>query len=186
MTDAIDPLERARLRELHEARARSEIAAANALAPGSDVVAHRGDLMPVIAVLKGLPGPAESSGGAAVSGADGLAAEKALERLGYEPAAVFWALTRPEPSMDAARRAARVRALIEAVDAPLVLSLDAEAAEDVAAAFSVARLAFGREHSVAGRRLVAVDGLELSLADARRKSLVWKQLQAAAPRGPVF
>lgn len=186
MSDRPDLKEAARIRALHEARARAELAAADALAPGSDTVAWRGELLPAVALLKGLPGPAESAGGAAVSGADGRAASKALERLGYDASSAFWALTRPEPTIDPERRAARVKALIEAVDAPLVIALDTPAAEDVAAAYSLAELRAGRACTARGRRFVAVDGLEESLADERRKAAVWRQLKAAAPRGPAF
>ncbi|HSK46770.1 MAG TPA: hypothetical protein VLA05_02060, partial [Coriobacteriia bacterium] len=56
----------AALRALHEARAVAELAAADASAPGSDVVAWRGNLVPSVAVVKGLPGPAEAAGGPAL------------------------------------------------------------------------------------------------------------------------
>lgn len=175
-----------RIHAAHEARARAELAAADALAPGSDVVAWSGSLLPDVVLLKGLPGPAEASGGAALSGADGEAAAKALERLGHAPDALFSALTRPDPAIDQEARGARVRALVEAVGAGLVIALDPEAAVDLAAAFGLRSLSPGREHRAAGRRLVALDGLEASLSDEKLKAKVWRQLQAAAPRGPVY
>lgn len=175
-----------RIRSLHEARARREIALADALAPGSDVVAWRGSLMPAVAVLKGLPGPAEAAGGAALSGADGEAVVAGLAKLGYEERHLFFTLTRPEPGLAEAERIARTRALVEAVDAPLVVALDPDAAADVAAAYGLERLSAGKAVRSCGRRLVVLDGLEASLADEQRKRLVWSQMKAAAPEGPVY
>jgi hypothetical protein len=136
--------------------------------------------------VKGLPGPAESSGGAALSGADGAAADKALEALGWDPASAFRTLSRPEPETPQEIRAARLRLQIEAVDPALVLALDAEAASDVAEAFAIALPKFGASVRAGGRRIVAVEGLEASLSQPPRKKRVWRQLQAAKPEGPVY
>ena len=174
------------LRSLHEARARAELAAADALAPGSDSVAWRGAIVAEVVLVKGLRGPAEAAGGAALSGADGEAAEKSLERLGWQPATAFCTLSRPEPGIDPERRAARLRGQIEAVDPALVIALDAEALEDVSSAFGIAPPAFGDVVRVLGRRIVACDGLEASLTDAVRKQRVWRQLKNAIPDGPVY
>jgi hypothetical protein len=133
-----------------------------------------------------LRGPAEESGGAALCGADGEAAVKALAALGYHEDALFFTLSRPEPDIESGRRARRLRAQIEAVDPLLILAVDAAAADDVAAAFGIERPAFGREARVLGRRIVAVDGLEESLTDPARKRRVWDQLKAARPSGPVY
>ena len=46
------------------------LGAADALAPGSDIVASGGGLLAQVALVKGLPGPAEAAGGAALSGVD--------------------------------------------------------------------------------------------------------------------
>ena len=176
------------LRFLYEEKARAELTAADALAPGSDTVGWQGCLTPAIAVVKGLPGPAEAAGGAALSGADGDAVLKALEKLGHDPAQVFFTLSRPDAGLTAEARLARLRAQIEAVDAPLVIALDAEAAEDLARAHSAPTMPFGQPVRVAGRRIVACDGLEaaLSLGDERSKLRVWKQLSAAVPEPPIF
>jgi hypothetical protein len=176
----------AAVRALFEARARAELEAADALAPGGDAVAWSGALFAEVAAVKGLAGPAEASGDAALSGADGDAADKALEALGWRAETLFRTLARPEPGIPAQQRAARLRRQLEAVDPKLVLALDAEAAEDVAAAFGIAVPAFGAEARVLGRRFVAVDGLEASLADPARKKRVWRQLQAAKVGGPVY
>ena len=176
----------AHLRELHEARARAEIMAADALAPGSDRVAPRGALMAGIAAVKGLPGPAEASGGAAMSGADGVALAKALAALGWDADTVFYTLSRPERGIEPARRADRLRLQIEAVDPKVIVALDAESAEDIAEAFGCAPLRPGTPVRVLGRRLIAVDGFEPSLADEKRKRRVWDQLKAARAEGPVY
>ncbi len=67
----------------------------------------------------------------------------------------------------------------------VVICLDEHAAEDVSAAIGEA-LGVDRPRESAGRRFVAVEGMEASLTDARRKARVWQQLQAAAPPGPVY
>jgi hypothetical protein len=174
------------VRGVYEARARAELAAADALAPGSDAVAWSGALLAEVAAVKGLAGPAEASGGAALSGADGEAARKALVALGWADDAIFATLSRPEPGISAERRSDRLRLQIEAVDPKLVLALDAEAAADIAEAFGIALPGFGEEARVLGRRIVAIDGLEASLGDAARKMRVWSQLQAAKAEGPVY
>jgi hypothetical protein len=163
----------------------AEVAAADALAPGSDAVPARGNPLARVLVLKGLPGPAEASGGPAVSGADGEAIVKALVALGYGEDDAFYSLTRPDPSILADRRVARVGALLEAVDPLVVVALDAEAAEDISAAVGE-RVVPASPREVMGRRYVAVDGLEASLGDERRKRRVWRQLQGAVPAGPVY
>lgn len=181
------PAEKVRaLGELHRAKVAAELAAADAVAPGSDSVPWRGELLADVVVVKGLPGPAEAAGGAAMSGADGEAASRALEALGYDPALAFFTLSRPEPGLDDEARARRVRLQVEAVDPAAVIAVDAEAAEDLAAAFELSKLRFGAAERVAGRLLVAADGLEASLADERRKQLVWRQLKAAKAEAPVY
>ena len=174
------------VRALFETRAKAELAAADSLAPGSDIVAYSGALLAAVALVKGLPGPAEASGGAALSGADGEAARKALVALGWADDAIFATLSRPEPGLPAEQRGDRLRMQLEAVDPALVVALDAEAAADLAEAFGVPVPAFGAEMRVLGRRIVAVDGLEASLGDAGRKKRVWTQLQAAKAEGPVY
>ena len=133
--------------------------------------------------MKGLAGPAEASGGAALSGADGEAARLALGALGYDPETAFAILSRVEPGIDAQKRADRLRIALEAVDPRVIIALDAYAAEDVSAAFDVEPLRFGKPIRVLGRMIVAVDGLEASLTDQARKARVWKQLKAVKRPG---
>ena len=176
----------AELAALMDRRARAELAAADSLAPGSDVVAWRGALLAQVAVVKGSPGPSEASGGSAMSGLDGEAVLKALEVLGYDGSTVFFTLSRPVPGLAAEPRARRLRLQLEAVDPGLILAVDGEAAADVAGAFGIAAPGFGKMVRVLGRRAIAVDGLEASLSEPARKRRVWRQLQAARPEGPVY
>ena len=168
----------AEIRALYEAKTRAELAAADSVAPGSDRVASVGALLARVALVKGLPGPAEVSGGAALCGPDGVAADLALAALGHDPAGTFRLLSRPEAGIDAARRTERLRLVVEAVDPEFVIALDPEAAEDVAEAFGIAPLRFGAPVRVLGRTMLAVDGLEASLTDQARKRRVWRQMQA--------
>ena len=184
--DTSQPEDSASVKRVFETRAKAELAAADALAPGSDAVAWRGALLADVAVVKGAPGPAEASGMPALSGADGDAAVKALEKLGYAADALFFTLSRPEPGLSPEQRAERLRSQIEAVDPQLVIALDSRAAEDVAVAFGIAAPRFGEIVEVLGRRVLAVDGLEASLGDEAHKRRVWKQLQAGRPTGPVY
>lgn len=173
-------------RALHEGRVRAELAAADALAPGSDAVSVRGALLADVAVVKGLAGPAEATGDPALSGADGEALGLALTALGHPLAGVFYTLSRPEPGIDSARRAERLRLQLDAVDPALVIALDAEAAADIAEAFGTAPFVAGQVVRVLGRRMVALDGFEASLGDAKRKRRVWEQLKAVRAEGPVY
>lgn len=176
-----------KLRALHEARARAELSAADALAPGSDRVAPRGALLAEVAAVKGLPGPAEASGGAAMSGADGEALLKALEALGYALGSVFFTLSRPEPGVSPERASDRLRLQLEAVDPRVIIALDAEAAADVAEAFGCEQPRPGASAvRVLGRRLVAVSGFEAALANPKAKQRVWAELKAAKPEGPAY
>lgn len=186
VSDAPDSERIERIRALHEKRARAELTAAESLAPGSDCVAWSGVPIAEVALVKGCPGPAEASGGAALSGADGEALGKALSALGWSESAVFATLSRSEPAAEPEARAVRLRAQLEAVDPRVVIALDAEAAEDVARAFGTKPLKAGEATRVLGRRLVAIDGFETSLGDEVLKRRVWKQLRAAAPDGPIY
>lgn len=176
----------AQLRRLHVARVDAELAAADALCPGSDVSGHSGEVAARVMVVKGLPGPAEAAGGEALSGPDGDAIRKALSTLGWAADDVFCALSGPVPQCSDDKRARRLRAIVEAVDPELVVLLDAEAAADFSAGYGVEPLGFGVETRVAGRRVVAVDGMERSLGDDRAKRRVWNQLRVACPPPPVY
>lgn len=186
MSDAAFVTRAEHIRADHEARARAELSFADALASGSDTISWRGALIAEVAVVKGLPGPAEAAGGSALSGPDGEAVAKALEALGWPADSTFYTLSRPEPAVSREAAAVRIRAQIEAVDPIVVIALDAEAAEDVARAFELERLIAGRPITVAGRRLVALEAFEAALLDETRKRTAWKQLRAAGPDGPAY
>lgn len=184
--DSAAELGAAALRSLHQARAAAELAASNTMIPGADAVAPRGNVFAQVVVVKGLAGPAEATGGAALSGPDGEAALKALTALGWDPDDVFFTLSRPVTGSDGVEVAQRLRLQIESVDPELVVALDAEAAADVAAALGIVPFAFGEIVLVEGRRVMACDGLEASLTDVKRKQRVWAQLKNAVPRGAVY
>jgi uracil-DNA glycosylase len=176
----------ARIRALHEARAKAELTQADGLCPGADAIPWRGDLLAQVMVVKGLPGPAEAAGGAAVSGADGEALLKAITTLGWPAEQTFYTLSRPEPGLDSPACADRIRAQIEAIDPVVVIALDDVAASDIATGYGIAPLVTGEQVRAAGRRLVAIGGMEASLADDRLKRAVWTQLQVAKPAGPSY
>lgn len=184
--DAATKLGAAALRSLHEARVQAELADADALLPGSDSSPSTGAHFADIAVVKGLPGPAEASGKPAMSGADGDAACKALGALGWDSESIFFLLSRPGVDTDPVGRAARLRLQVESVDPEFVLAVDAEAAADIAAAFGIDGMGFGEVLRVGGRRFAACDGLEASLGDPARKRRVWTQLKLATPYGSVY
>jgi len=176
----------ARIRALYEARARAELAAADRQCPGADTVLWRGALLAEIAVVKGMPGPAEAAGEAALSGRDGAAIATATEALGWRPEAAFFTLSRPTTGLDPARCATRLRAQMEAVDPVVVVALDHMAAEDLARAFGAEPLEPGVATEAFGRRLVALTAFEETLSDRDRKQTAWAELQAARPPGPVY
>ena len=171
-----------RYERLCREKAEAEIAAADALAPGSGRIRSVGDTLAEIVLVKGLPGPDDRSAGRVLAGADGDAADKALEALGLAPER-FAVCSRPGRS-GAAVRAERLALIIEAVDPSIVVALDPQASSDVALAFGVNAITSGEPLRLRGRTVLALDGLEASLADERLKRRVWRQLQALAPAKP--
>lgn len=185
----------AQLRESYEAKAVSELEAADALVPGSAAIAGRGALFAAVVLLKGDPGEEDRAAGRALAGADGEAADKVLVALGIDPARAWRMCTRVagaggcavgaramagagDDAADA--RARRVELAVEAVDPDLVIALDPEAGEDLARAFGLPRLEPGRPHPVRGRTIGAVSGLAASLGDERAKARVWAEFRAVA------
>jgi uracil-DNA glycosylase len=141
------------------------------------VVAWSGDPMAAVALVKGVPGPAESAGGEVLSGPDGEAVAKALAALGYS-GTVFATLTRADAAKAPAGGPARLREQIEAVEPGLVIALDAAAAEDLAFAIGCAPLTPGRPVRVWGRTLLSLSGMEASLGDEHLKAVVWAQFRS--------
>ncbi len=174
------------MRSAYEAKADAELAVADRLVPGADRVSSAGSSEARVMLVKGLPGPAEESGGPALSGADGAAIAKALEALGFDPNDTFSTLSRAEPGSDEQRVVARLQMQIEAVDPVHIVALDETAASDVAAACSIRALKPGRPVRAGGRNVLAVAGFEASLSSPEDKKRVWAQLKTLVPEAPVW
>lgn len=167
---------------LFRAKALSELARADRHVAGGAVGAWSGDPMAAVALVKGVPGPAELAGGDVLSGPDGEAAAKALEALGYSGSS-FATLTRCDPASALDGGPARLREQIEAVEPDLVIALDAVGAEDLSLAFGCPLPKPGQPVRVLGRTLLALSGLEASLADKHQKAVVWAEFRSLL-RGP--
>ncbi len=163
------------LAEAVRAKAVSEIAAADALAGGVPVAV--GGAIPAPTLLVTARASAtESEEGTALAGVAGEAAGKALAGLGLPPE--WAAVVSRQGDVPLAVMRERLGLIVEAVDPGVVIALDAEAAEDVAAALGASPLRFGNPARVGGRRVLAVDGFQASLTDETRKRRVWRQLTA--------
>lgn len=185
MTFAPEPARTAELNTIFDARLAVELDDAAILVTGSDRVPYGGDARAGVLLVKGLPGPAEETGGRVLSGLDGTAAMSALEALGVGPAYCA-VVSRPGVADDEAAVALRLRHIIEAFDPWCVVALDGVAALDVSQAFGSATPVFGVAVRFGARVFVAVDGLEASLSDPVRKKRVWAQLKALTPRVPLW
>jgi uracil-DNA glycosylase len=163
--------------EIYSAKARAELARADALLPGSEAVAGKGDPFARVVLVKGVPGPEDERAGTAMAGPDGEAAAKALGALGLDSGGVFCTCSRPVDGGDPDAVIERLAWIVEAVDPDVVLALDAEAAHDLARAVGVEELRFGEPSRRHGRAVLAVEGLEASLDDEARKARVWGQLK---------
>jgi hypothetical protein len=168
----------ARLRAAYEAKARAELADADGTvgaAPGSwdgPVVGAR--------IVFLVAHPARGRGKVAILGkgvAD--AVSKAAEALG-SAGRVFILATRPADGAAADANAQRLRLALEAVDAPAIIALDLESAEDLAAAFGVGELRLGTPTRAYGRTLGSVGDFEASLHDEAAKARVWTTMKAIA------
>jgi hypothetical protein len=162
---------------LFKEKALAELALADRHVAGAIASAWSGDPMAAVALVKGVPGPAELSGGDVLSGPDGDAVAKALAALGYS-GTVFATLSRSDVARAAEGVSARLREQIEAVEPDLVIALDGAAAEDLSAAFGCAHLKPGKPVRVVGRTLLALSGMEASLGDERRKAAVWAEFRS--------
>lgn len=169
------------LPELFQRKVEAELARANSLVRGASDNAIAGERFPCVAFVKGIPGPAELSGAPVMSGPDGEAAAKAIERLGFDPGSTFAVFCRPTSDATDNDVASRLRQVLEAVDPVTIIATDDEARDDLGRAFGV-DLAFGRPIELHGRVALAVDGLEASLVDDSRKRRVWRQMKELDPR----
>ncbi|MDA3936040.1 MAG: hypothetical protein PF636_04130 [Actinomycetota bacterium] len=166
-------------------KARTELVAAQRRASLCGEVASHGPLDAQTVVFKGQAGPAETAGGSAMSGPDGEASLAALKQLGWDSDRVFFAWAPICREHHVELRASRIRGIVEAIDPELVVALDADAAAEVATAFGLSDRNFGHAYESRGRVLIAVDGLEASLADDTRKLRVWNQFKAVRRR-PIY
>lgn len=164
-----------RLDDLYRAKARAEVAAAEKLVTGADVVRGQGDLLADVLLVKGEPGPGDLVKKRALAGEDGSAIGRALDALGVSTAR-YAVCTRVGAA--GRKRLARLRLLTEAIDPRTVVLLDGGAAEDFAAAHGVERPSAGVPVRVLGRVVLAVDDFEASLADETLKRRAWTQLRA--------
>ena len=169
------------LQAMYEEKARAEIEWADSLVPGSGSVAGSGDVLGRTLLVKGRPGPEDLARGKALAGADGEAARKALDALGVDTSSVFGICSRPVEDAAPDRLQERLAFQIEAVDPALIIALDEDAAVDVVSIAGLERPAYGDLVEWRGRRIVAIEGLEASLADEARKRRVWSQFKAIAP-----
>jgi len=181
----VSPETGARVARLFEAKARAELAAADAVLGAKPAVANSGDALGSTVLVKGAPDAGDRAARRALAGPDGVAATKALAALGLDADAVLAVCSRPAAG-DADAHARRLELVVEAVDPRLVIALDAAAAEDLAAAFRVPALVPGRPVMARGRVLGAVGDLAASLGDPNEKARVWARFKsvAAGMQGP--
>lgn len=163
------------------AKARAELLRADERVPGSAAVTSAGGPFAAVVLVKGEPGATDLEQRRALAGEDGEAARKAIAALGYD-GPFFTTISRPVGAEPVAV-AARLRLQIEAVEAAVAVALDAVAAGDLAAAFGIPPLDFGVAVRLPGRTLLAVDGLEASLADEAQKRRVWEQFKGLVVPG---
>jgi hypothetical protein len=168
----------AALQALYEAKARAELAAAEAILPGADAVATHGDPMACVVLVVGEPSEEERRARRALVGAPLDAAAKILTALGFDPASTLAVCARPSPGSE--DRARRLEPLVEAVDPALVVALDAAAAQDLAAAFRLEPFRPGRAVGARGRVMGWVGDLGASLGDDARKRRVWAAFKGLA------
>jgi hypothetical protein len=153
---------------LYRAKALAELADADALA-GVGTGGWSGDPTGTVALVSGgvLPDDAAEALG------------KALAALGFDEGTTFAIASRP-PGVRPDAVPARLRLALEAVDAPLVLAVDREAAIDLALAFGVDRLDPGRPVRSFGRVLGSVGDFAASLGEPKSKTRSWAAIRAVA------
>lgn len=163
----------------YEAKARAELGDAEALASGA-AKGWRGRPLGALAFVIGAPSDADAQAGEPLRGEAGEAAAKAAEAFGVCGADVVAIASRPVAGLSAAVRARRLRLAVEAADPAAVIALDAEGAQDLAAAFEIEALDAGRPVLAHGRTLGSAGDLAASLADAPAKVRVWRAMKAIA------
>jgi hypothetical protein len=169
----------ARLARLYAAKAKAELKRADEAFGAPVRIGGAGQMLASVVLVKGSPDADERASRRALTGPVGEAAGKALEALGFE-AGDWWAVVSRPSDAPASGRARRLELIVEAVDPKLVVALDDEAAEDLAAAFGLRDLPAGQPVIVRGRTLGAIGGLAASLADPAAKALVWSRFKTVA------
>lgn len=158
-----------------------------------------GSGFPQVLLLKGEPGPAELAGGALLSGPDGAALCAALGRLGYADdgwaaCSVFLCPSSVDADAQVLEAGGFCRAdpadlswAVEVFDPELVIALDSGAAGALAEVWELDEpFSPGTVTRVRGRRVLALDGFEASLADPKAKQLSWARLKQVPPlRAPL-
>lgn len=168
--------EAAELLALYEAKARAELADADALV-GAGPGARRGETMAAVALVVG---SCDEAGAPPLSGESGEAVAKALSALGFDDGSTFVIASRPSGDAAGDALAGRLRLALEAVDPALVLALDSPGATDVCAAFGLAALPAGEPVVALGRTFGYVGEFAASLGDEHAKAPVWKAMKAIA------
>lgn len=167
---------------LYAAKAAAELGDAEALAPGP-IRGWRGEPGARLAFVIGRPSEEDRAAGEILRGATGEAAGKAAEALGVALGAFFALATRPVEGLDASASTDRVGLALEAADPAVVIALDANAAQDVANAYSIAVPGAGVPVRVRGRIFGYAGDLGASLSDARAKAKVWGAMRTIAAEG---
>lgn len=168
------------LGELFEAKARAELERADAAMDESRPVHWSGDPLGRVFAVKGTPDLEDTEAGRAFAGPDGEALLKGIAALGLAAETVFLTVARPAGVVAEHVVRARLALQIEAVDPSILLATDAVAAEDLAAAIGADRLRPGDPVVLAGRSVLALEGLRASLTDEALKRRVWVQMKALA------
>lgn len=157
-----------------------------------------------IVLVKGQLDDAERAGGDLLAGADGTALRSALGAIGWAPED-FCGLATVAGAVQGGAGAALpgeplpaevLREALEALDPEAVVLLDDAAADalreayaDALAAiddFDTAMLKPGLIAPVLGRRVLALDGFERALSDAREKQRMWAYLKQLKPAGAPY
>jgi hypothetical protein len=166
-----------RLGAAYEAKARAELADADAVAgaaSGSWEGSLVGARIAFLVARRDVPAP-----GPILADRTAEAMAGAADALGSADA-TFVLVTRPSLKASAEARARRLRIALEAVDAPAVIALDNESAEDLAAAFELDALRPGTPVRVLGRSLGSVGDFTALLDDSKAKAGAWSAMKAVA------
>jgi hypothetical protein len=142
-----------------------------------------GDVLAPLILIKGKHGVAERAGKPPFSGADGLALDKAIGKLGWgygsQDTRTWFGILLPLSAPD-------LRLICEIIDPLALVALDEEARTALVEAFEsveeglAKKLTPGAETWVLGRQLVSIEGFEDALSDTAAKQRVWAQLKRCA------